>query len=410
MDWGWYLFATAFVSFASASFFFALAESALFALGKFRVKQITENETADPLASILRTPQDLLATLVLGNTFANSGLVGLGVWFVVHRNWPILLTLGAVLLLILILCEVLPKTLGVRAPEFWAGRVAPPARFLLSLTKPCREVAQNFNSWVLGKLVPASVAPTAGISDTEYQELLEMALQEGALQRSEKEIISQIIRLDQRTAREVMRPRSQITCISDELSREEMMEQARKSKHTRLPIYDETPDIIVGVLNSRALLLNPDLDLEDVIEFPSFVPESMNLLQLFKSLQRQQRGLAIVLDEFGSAAGLVTMEDILQELLGPFGQTRHPQGFRIENLAPGKWRVNGACSIEEFRREYPEIGAVEEVDTISGLVVQLFEYVPNRGESTFYKGLKFSAQKVDERRIEELIVERVKRP
>src|SRR3981081_3617311 len=113
-----------------------------------------------------------------------------------------------------------------------------------------------------------------------------------------------------------MKPRAQMACKSDELSIEEMIEAARKHRHRRLPIYDETPDTIVGILNTRALLLDPQIDLADAIEFPSFVPETMNLLQLLKSLQRQQRGLAIVLDEFGGTAGIVTMEDILEEMIG----------------------------------------------------------------------------------------------
>src|SRR5467141_2135737 len=95
-----------------------------------------------------------------------------------------------------------------------------------------------------------------------------------------------------------------------------MLTAARRYKHRRLPVYDETPDAIVGLLNAEALLFDPQADLAEVIEFPSFVPASMNLLQLLKSLQRQQRGLAVVLDEFGGTAGLVTMEDILEEMVG----------------------------------------------------------------------------------------------
>ena len=110
--------------------------------------------------------------------------------------------------------------------------------------------------------------------------------------------------LDKRTAKDVMRPRAQMDSIPDDLSIEEMIAAARRCKHRRLPIYDETPDTVVGILDTRALLLDPQIDLADAIEFPSFVPETMNLLQLLKSLQRQQRGLAIVLDEFGGTAGV----------------------------------------------------------------------------------------------------------
>src|SRR5207249_7886528 len=126
--------------------------------------------------------------------------------------------------------------------------------------------------------------------------------QHGTLAEAEKEIILQIVRLDRRTAKEVMRPRSQMAAIPDDLSIEEMIEAARRYKHRRLPMYDQTPDTIVGILNTRALLLDPQADLADAIEFPSFVPETMNLLQLLKSLQRQHRGMAIVLDEIGRAS------------------------------------------------------------------------------------------------------------
>jgi putative hemolysin len=221
-------------------------------------------------------------------------------------------------------------------------------------------------------------------------------------------MILQILALDKRTAGDVMNPRSQISCISDDLSKEDMLEEARRIKHTRIPIYDETPDTIVGVLNARAFLLNPNADLEEVIEFPSFVPQSMNLLQLLRSLQRQQRGIAIVLDEFGGTAGLVTMQDILEETLGRFGRKDSSKPV-LERLAPGRWRVSGLCTIDEFRREYPSFPENDEVDTMSGLLVTHMEYVPAAGETVSLDGLKFTATQVNERRVLEMEVEAVKR-
>jgi CBS domain containing-hemolysin-like protein len=206
-----------------------------------------------------------------------------------------------------------------------------------------------------------------------------------------------------------MKPRSQIACISDDLSVEEMLEAARKHKHRRLPIYDETPDTIVGILNTRALLLDPQMDLAEAVEFPSFVPESMNLLQLLKSLQRQQRGLAIVLDEFGSTAGLVTMEDILEEMIGEVRSEGEEQGFIMEKLGEGSWRVNATMRLEDFRREYPELGEVPEVDTMGGLLLSQLEVVPGVGQSAVFRGLKLTATAADERRVRELQVETVNR-
>jgi CBS domain containing-hemolysin-like protein len=196
--------------------------------------------------------------------------------------------------------------------------------------------------------------------------------------------------------------------ISDDLSVEDMIVAARRFKHRRLPIYDETPDTIVGILNTRALLLDPKVDLADAIEFPSYVPESMNLLQLLKALQRQQRGLAIVLDEFGGTAGLVTMEDILGQLVGKIHGEIESAGFVMEKLGPGRWRVNGTMRLEDFRREYPPLGEVAEVETMSGLLVHLAGVVPGLGESATFRGLKLTAQTADERRVRELLVEQTK--
>src|SRR5204863_5308703 len=213
-------------------------------------------------------------------------------------------------------------------------------------------------------LIPKSFAPQSALTDADYQELIELGFQQGTLAKSERDIILQIINLDRRTAKEVMKPRSQMAAISDDLSIEEMISASRKYKHRRLPIYDETPDTIVGILNTRALLLDPQIDLADAIELPSFVPESMNLWQLLKSLQRQQRGLAIVLDEFGGTAGLVTMEDILEEMVGEIRGEGEAQGFVMEKLGEGRWRVNATMRLEDFCREYPELGEVPEVETM----------------------------------------------
>jgi CBS domain containing-hemolysin-like protein len=261
---------------------------------------------------------------------------------------------------------------------------------------------------VLGAVSPAAPAAPAGLSDAEYKELLETAFQQGALAAGEKEIILQIIRLDRRQARDVMKGRTQMVCISDDLSVEEMAAAARRAQHRRLPIYDETPDNIVGVLNTHAFLLAPDQDLADVIEFPSFVPEAMNLLQLLKSLQRQQRGLAIVLDEFGGTAGIVTLEDILGELIGHIRSEIVPEGFVMEKLGPSRWRVAGTLRLDDFRREYPALGDVPEVETMGGLLTSLLDVVPGPGESATFRGLKLTAQVTDERRVREVLVEAIR--
>lgn len=407
--WSWYAIGAALVIAATCSFFFALAESALFALGRFRARRMLEDNPAEGqrLAPLFKDPEDLVATLAFGNTMANAILIGTTVWVLSQTYRSEFLTAASALIVMLVGCEVVPKALGVRAPEFWALRISSTVYVLLALTRPFRRVAQAINATLLRVVIPKSIQPQPVISDEEYQDLLNIAQQQGALGKAEKDMILQILALDERTAGDVMNARSQISCISDDLSREEMLEAARTMKHTRIPIYDETPDTIVGVLNARAFLLNPDADLEEVIEFPSFVPQSMNLLQLLRSLQRQQRGIAIVLDEFGGTAGLVTMQDILEETLGRFN--RKSSQPVVERLAAGKWRVSGACTLDEFRREYPAFPENDEVDTMSGLMVKELEYVPVAGETALLGHLKLTASKVNERRILEIEVEAPKR-
>jgi putative hemolysin len=393
--------------FAGASFFFALAETALFSLSKWQARQLSERSPGPGgiVLRLLSEAQDVLATMVLGNTLAVAAMLGIALWTALNGYWPLVLTIIAVLALTLIGCEVVPKTLAVRQPERWALRIARPLLWIENLAKPLRYLAQRMNGAILKTVIPRSVKAPSALSDAEYQELIELAYQQGALAQSEKEIILQIISLDRRTVKEVMRPRSQMACISDDLPVEEMIAAARRMKHRRLPIYDETPDTIVGILNTRILLLDPTVDLADAIEFPSFVPETMNLLQLLKSLQRQQRSMAVVLDEFSGTAGLVTTEDILAELIGKIRSELTPEGFIMEKLGLGRWRVNGTMRLDDFRREHPSLGDVPEVETMGGLLMTLLDVVPKTGDSATFRGLKLTAQATDERRVREILVE-----
>lgn len=395
--------------FAAASFFFALSESALFALGKWRAAQIAERRGGAVVLRLLEQPVELLATIVLGNTVANSAMMALALWPVFLGRWSAGWTLALMTIFIIVGCEVLPKTLAVRSPEQWALRVGRPMLLLRETTGWLQRLFQRLNEGLLHLLVRGAIRPSAVMGDAEYQELVELAFQQGTLAKSEKEIILQIISLDRKTVKDVMKPRSQVAAISDDQSVEEMIEAARKFKHRRLPIYDETIDTIVGVLNSRVLLLDPQADLADAIEFPSFVPASMNLLQLLQSLQRQKRGMAIVVDEFGGTAGLVTVEDILEEVVGRIREEDEPARFIVEKLGEGRWRVSGTMRLDDFRREYPGLGEMPGIDTMAGLMISAAEVVPLAGESVFFRGLKLTANLVDERRVRELLVEIAKR-
>src|SRR2546422_6383091 len=192
--------------FAGASFFFALAETALFSLSKWQARQLAERKppTGRIVLRLLAEAQDLLATMVLGNTFASAGMLAVGLWMALKGLWPLPITVAGLVVLILIGCEVLPKTLAVRNPEQWALRVAQPLLWLQRLAFPLRQIAQTVNSAILKALTPQNFQSQSALTDADYQELVELAYQQGTLAESEKEIILQIISLDRRTAKEVM--------------------------------------------------------------------------------------------------------------------------------------------------------------------------------------------------------------
>ncbi len=392
---------------AGAAFFFALAETALVTLGNARLQKVQARlpERGACIRRLLAAPHDLLAAISLGNTLAHGLLIAL-VWMERSRwnHWSGWLALALAALALLIFCEVVPKTLAVRRPQFWAPVVAPWTLQLVRVTSPVRSVAQFLNGYWL-RLLPQLVTPYTPLTEEEYKELLELACQQGTLGISEKEIILQILHLDQRKVGELMRPRSQMACVSDELTPQEMTAAARKFQHHHLPVYDESPDNIVGILNTVRLLANPRLELHEVMDFPSFVPEDMNLLDLLRNFQRTRQDIAIVLDEFGDTAGMVTMEDILADVIGASRRSARAGGFLMETLGHGKWRLSGALGLEDFRREYPRLIIPPGVDTVGGLLAVCMDEVPPAGSKIQHSGLRFTVVEADERRVKEVLAE-----
>lgn len=391
---------------AGLGFFCALAETALFSLGRWQLQQWREGTGATSLAArLMERPEELLSALTMANTVANGMVVVTSLRLAASLGWNFWWTLAGAFFAVLVLGEILPKTLAVRSPERWAVRVAPAVALLQWITRPLCAVAKLAVEKSMEWLLPRTVRPPQ-ITDDEYRELLDMAVQQGALGSSQREIIAGFITLDRKQARDVMRPRATMAAVADDLSTEELLAAARKFRRRRLPVYDETPDTIVAVLDTHQLLLDPEHRLDEALEFPSFVPETINLLKLFKALQQQKRSIAIVLDEFGAVAGVVRMEDILAEVLGDMSGGAAPRALVFERLGLGRWRVSGATHLDDFRREYPDLPEMPDIETLGGLLMSELDIVPQRGESATIHGLRLTAEVVDERQIHELMVER----
>ena len=392
---------------SSLSVVFALAESSLFSLSPWQTNRLAEQSPRlEPFLDQLRSkPEDLLATLVLGNTLMHAAIGGVAVLMVLRGTWPAGATLAGVGFLLLMGCEVVPKTIAGRRPERFAKSLLKPTAILQPFLRPVHQIAQRVNDHILSALIPSSLKPQTQPTDEDYQELVELGAQTGSLDEEEKEIILEIISLDQKSVGEIMTPRTQLATVAFHDPTSTLLEAAIKARHTRLLLQNDDTQQIVGVLNAQNLILNPDGDIDSLMEMPTYIPESMNLWNLFISFQKQRQRLAVVLDEYGETAGVVTVEDILEEIMGPLFDSPTHEPARIEPLAPGRWRVHGLTSITDFAKESPRIGSVSEIDTMGGLVATLIGYIPQRAMSVDYHGLRFTIQKLGPRLIEELIVE-----
>lgn len=391
------------------SFFLKFTSSALLALKK--------NKPSDRLAKREKHSQTYLSSIGQANSslgliasILNASITAICiVMFMEVMKLNFMLFYCILLAFIVFFCVLIPKILASKYFEPWESLLAKPVLLILRLAKPLGMISEFICEKIMHALIPKNFEPDEITSEEEFAELIDLAYQQGVIERSEREILKEIIKLDQKTAEEVMKPRSEMVCIEDTSDLHSMFSFSKKHNHTRIPIYNETPDNVVGILNTRKLLLSPDDDVSEAIEFPSFVPSTMNLMNLLQSLQNQRRGLAIVLDEFGGTAGLITIEDILEELVGEMREEGEQIEFTVEKLHWNRWRVNGALPIEDFQKVVPELKAVPEVDTMGGLVAALNEVVPKTGESLKYCALELTVVSADERRVKELIIKRLTR-
>ena len=201
-----------------------------------------------------------------------------------------------------------------------------------------------------------------------------------------------------------MKLRSQVAYITADATLAEMIAASKKHKHRRLPMYNEENDDVTGILNTKELLMSPSFENmpDDALDIPPCVPDSMNLLQLLKSFQRYEPGLIVVLDEFGESAGIITMEDILEEVVGDIRSESEEQCFMMQREGKQSWRVNGALLLEELSIECPEIKAPSFIQTVAGLILSQLEIMPYVNQSVSYCGYTFTVLSVEFARIREV--------
>jgi magnesium and cobalt exporter, CNNM family len=389
------------------------AEAAYFSLGRARLKELAEQQGAErnPLAPLLRQPHELLVTLLVGITIVNIaasalaasvagrlfGSVGLGI------------AIAGMVFLLSVFGEVLPMTLAVDHPRRFSSWASRPVAWLSRVLAPVR--------WALGGLTALTLRIAGSerapgepeITEEELRTLVDVGAREGVVHRSEREMIHKVFELEDTVVREVMVPRPDMFCLDVQTANSELLGLLREQLHSRVPVFEETIDQIVGVLYTKDLLpylrgLPPDFDLRASLHPPYFVPESKRADALLREFQAKKLHLAIVVDEYGGTAGLVTLEDLLEELVGEIRDEFDEDERLIQRLDARTFRVSGKLAIDELnaatRLEVPN----DAFDTVGGWVLDLFGRVPHKGEKKEVGGVTVSVEKVERTRVVEVMV------
>lgn len=392
------------------SAFFSSTETALFSLGKIHTRRLAEQSPAlgAVVAELLEMPWRLLSTLLLGNTVVNTVATALMFWFLAQRQSMSAAALDTIVIMVVLLVtvgELLPKLLAVRNPIRVVRLVAGPTLAVVRLMGPLLALSQGVSDALL-RLVAPKVPKTAGLSDEEVGTLLEIGLQEGVLRETEKNMIQDILHLRKHTAKDLLTPRVDMACVPATMPKPELIAFLKKAGHRRIPIYDESPDTIVGILDVRRFLLAPEEDVLEIMDPPSFVPESMNAARLLKSFQIHKQPMAIVVDEFGGTEGVLTMSDILEEIVGDMaGEFRQPEQ-EIRQVSERVWLVLGETRLDDLNERLGLRLACHGVETVGGLVATRLGGIPRAGSQVRIGDAQFTVERVAKNRIAELRLER----
>jgi CBS domain containing-hemolysin-like protein len=301
--------------------------------------------------------------------------------------------------------ELLPKLLAVLNPIRVVRVVAGPTLALVRMMGPLLVLSQGVSDTLL-RLVAPKAAKTPGLSDDEVGTLLEIGLQEGVLRETEKNMIQDILHLRRHTAKDLLTPRVDMACVPATMPKPELIAFLKKANHRRVPIYDESPDTIVGVLDVRKFLLSPDEDVLEIMDPPSFVPESMNAARLLKSFQIHKQPMAIVVDEFGGTEGVLTMSDILEEIVGDTAGEFRQSEQDIRPLSDHAWQVSGETRLDDLNEQLGLRLAGHGVETVGGLVATRLGGIPRPGAQVRIGDVQFTVERVAKNRITGLRLDR----
>jgi putative hemolysin len=390
------------------------AEAAYFSLGRARLRHVAAKDDGAAEGApkpLIERPHELLVTLLVGITVINIAAAAIATMIADSIFGPTIGLFIEIVVLVFVLTtfgEVLPMTLAVTYPEQFLAVAGAPVAWLGVALAPARAALAGLTALMV-KLVSRGRTEQLMLSEEELRTLVDVGASEGVVEREEREMIHKVFELEDTQVRSVMVPRTDMVCLDVETPTAEVLPALREHLHSRVPVYEGSIDVIVGVLYAKDLLpfmdgLPPDFDLRAHLHPPYFVPESKRADALLQEFQAKRLQMAIVVDEYGGTAGLVTLEDLLEELVGEIADEYDEPERLIQRVDATTYRVAGKLPIEQLNAATGLKISNEGYDTVGGWVLDLFGRVPRRAERAETAELQLTVEKVERTRIVEVLV------
>src|ERR671918_858744 len=390
---------------------FSGLETALFSLKPHQLRRLAEHRAGlTKFVQLFReNPRRILNVLLLGDGLVKVPLVILCLVLLWESPFapriPQWLAAIVIFAIVVLICDLIPKLLALSAPYGLSAIGA----FTLQLSMPLLDRVghglERASTWIVDLVTPSHLRIRPRVTDEELRTLLEMGEEEGALQEEEAEMIEEIIKLGDKTAKDCMTPRVDSFTLPDDLTNEEAIARLKEKRHRRVPVYADTADQILGIIDVKLFLLDPSEHYTEALIAPSFVSETMGALELLKLFLTRPQGMGVVVDEFGGTEGVITMEDIVEEILSDV-VPRDDVALYIEPLGNGKFLVSGNARLDDLS-EHLGFGIDEEgIDTIGGFVFTRLGYLPPSGTRLEIPGLTITVRRAGRKRIEEAVLEK----
>jgi len=396
------------------SAFFSGTEIALFSLSKLQLRRLRQEHPVQGqiISELLDQPHRLLSTILFGNTVANvaAAILGYAILRTLVPRYAEAVAVPVMTIIILLCGEVTPKTLVIRSAEFFALHLARPIRWTVASTSQIRATAEAVSAGIVQRLerlpyFSAKQARSAAPTEDEYRSLLSASERAGVVRKEERYMVNQILALEKMQVKEIMTPRVDMQCVEDASSPDEMVAVLRRIKHRRVPIIHETPDTVEGMLKVKDFLVNPSRDLDEVVELPNFVPETMSVAKLLKNFRKQEHPVAIVVDEYGGTQGMVTLEDVLEEIVGEIEDEFDKSEIMVQKLEDHRYLINGKARLELVNEQCGLALQAPDVETIAGWVIAQLGALPKEGEQVRFENVRATARKVLKNRVGEVLLE-----